>query len=208
VPLHELTQEHRDFAERNHNYVYGFLRWKRLRADDFYGIVIPGYLTAVQIYCDRAKLRENYAFSTISWNQMEFKLKDYFRQQSLPMRKAVTVSLEAMIYNDDVLPRTYALAGSDLLFEELDAELLWEEITGFLTTEQAEIINLRSDGYSVREIAARKRRKYTEIQAMLACIRESIPESCLAYRGRADALYLDRTGTGGRVSGRFYLPCL
>jgi len=180
VPLHELTAEHREFAERYHNYVYGFLRWKRLRADDYYDIVIPGFLTAVQAYCDRVELRENYAFSTIAWNQMSFKLKDYYRRQSRPMRKAVTVSLEAMSYNGDDLIWADAISGPDRLMEELDADLLWEEISGLISKEQAELLRMRADGYTIREIAVNKSRKYKDIEALFADIQESIPDSCLA----------------------------
>ena len=180
MPLHELTAEHREFAERYHNYVYGFLRWKGLRADDYYDIVIPGYLTAVQVYCDRADLRENYAFSTIAWNQMSFKLKDYFRRQSCPMRKAVTVSLEAMSYNDDGLTGYEAISTPDHLLEELDAKLLWDEINGLLSKKQAELIRMRADGYTFREIANNKHCKQKDIEAMFADIQESIPDSCLA----------------------------
>jgi len=180
VSLHELTQEHREFAERNHNYVYGFLRWKGLRADDFYDIVIPGYLTAVQLYCDRADLRENYAFSTIAWNQMAFKLADHFRWQSRKMRKAVTVNLEAVSYSGDGLTRYDAISSPDHLFEELDAKLLWDEINGLLSKKQTELIRMRADSYTLREIANNKHCKQKDIEAMFADIQESIPDSCLA----------------------------
>jgi len=180
VPLHELTEEHRDFAERYHNYVYGFLRWKGLRADDYYDIVIPGFLTAVQVYCDRAELREKYAFSTIAWNQMTYKLKDYYRQQSRPMRKGVTVSLEAMIYDGDDFIRAEAISGPDRLMEELDADLLWEEISGFISKEQAAFLRMRADGYTIHDIVIKKRRQYKDIEAMFTDIQESIPDSCLA----------------------------
>ena len=48
--LHPMTQEERDFAEQRHDLVIDFLRFKRLPMDDFYDIVIFGYLSAVQQY--------------------------------------------------------------------------------------------------------------------------------------------------------------
>ena len=55
MSLHELTAEQRQFAERYHNYVYGFLRWKGLRADDFYDIVKNPPMHSVAIPLFRGK---------------------------------------------------------------------------------------------------------------------------------------------------------
>ena len=111
---------------------------------------------------------------------MSYKLKDYYRQQSLPMRKAVTISLEAMIYDNDNLIWAEAISEPDRLMEELDADLLWEEISGFISKEQAEFLRMRADGYTIHDIATQKRRKYKDVEAMLTDIQESIPDSCLA----------------------------
>lgn len=48
--LRPMTQEERDFAEQRHDLVIDFLRYKHLPMDDFYDIVIFGYLSAVQQY--------------------------------------------------------------------------------------------------------------------------------------------------------------
>ena len=48
--LRPMTQEERDFAEQHHNMVIDYLRYRRLPMDDFYDIVIFGYLSAVQQY--------------------------------------------------------------------------------------------------------------------------------------------------------------
>ena len=48
--LRPMTQEEREFAEQNHDLVIDYLRRKRLPMDDYYDIVIFGYLSAVQQY--------------------------------------------------------------------------------------------------------------------------------------------------------------
>ena len=48
--LRPMTQEEREFAEQHHDLVTDFLRYRHLPADDFYDIVIFGYLSAVQQY--------------------------------------------------------------------------------------------------------------------------------------------------------------
>ena len=46
--LHEMTPLQRQFAEEHQNIVFRFLQQKRLPVDDYYDIVIFGYLHAVQ----------------------------------------------------------------------------------------------------------------------------------------------------------------
>ena len=48
--LRPMTQEEREFAEQHHDLVIGFLRRRRLPMDEFYDVVIFGYLSAVQQY--------------------------------------------------------------------------------------------------------------------------------------------------------------
>ncbi len=48
--LHPMTKEEREFAEQRHDLVIDFLRRKHLPMDDFYDVVIFGYLSAVQQY--------------------------------------------------------------------------------------------------------------------------------------------------------------
>ena len=45
-----MTQEDREFAEQHHGLVLDFLLHKYLPLDDFYDVVIFGYLSAVQQY--------------------------------------------------------------------------------------------------------------------------------------------------------------
>lgn len=46
--IHLLTPEQQKFAEQNHQIVDCFLSKKRLDAEEFYDVVIFGYLLAVQ----------------------------------------------------------------------------------------------------------------------------------------------------------------
>ncbi len=48
--LHPLTKTEQDMAEQEHQLVLDFLHCKRLPMDDFYDVVIFGYLSAVQQY--------------------------------------------------------------------------------------------------------------------------------------------------------------
>ena len=48
--LHEMTPLQKQFAEEHQNVVFRFLNKKGLPVDDYYDIVIFGYLQAVQEY--------------------------------------------------------------------------------------------------------------------------------------------------------------
>ena len=64
-----LTKEQQDFAAEHHGLVYKFLNDNHLPEDEFYDVVIFGYLKAVQDYFSREMLRQ-YSFSTIAWKIM------------------------------------------------------------------------------------------------------------------------------------------
>ena len=48
--LHPLTLAQSEFAAKNHDLVFQYLRSRNLPEDEFYGEVILGYLSAVQRY--------------------------------------------------------------------------------------------------------------------------------------------------------------
>ena len=58
--LRPMTQEERDFAEQHHNLVIDFLRYRRLPMDEFYDVVIFGYLSAVQQYFRKSRCHKNH----------------------------------------------------------------------------------------------------------------------------------------------------
>ena len=180
MKLRELTKEQQDFAAEHHNLVYAFLRNKRLLEDDYYDVIIFGYLQAVQKYLLREELRRQYAFTTIAWRAMERDLINHYKAQSRPMRKAVTISLESMTYEDERLTLAEVVPGPDYRMEQLEAKFLWDEISNMLTKPQAEALRMRADGYSVREIASARRSPLREIEDMLSSALETVHVLCPA----------------------------
>ena len=88
-----LTEEQRRFAEQNHALVYKFLHQHGLSVDEYYDIVVFGFLLAVQRYLTDASLAP-YAFSTVAWSAMESALRNHRRtarrkQQSGQKHQAV-----------------------------------------------------------------------------------------------------------------------
>lgn len=65
-----LNKEQQAFAADHHGLVYKFLNENRLPEDEFYDVIIFGYLRAVYRYFNEPKLQK-YSFATISWKSMQ-----------------------------------------------------------------------------------------------------------------------------------------
>ena len=61
--------------------VYAFLRHKRLPVDEYYDIVIFGYLSAVQDFDENPEL-SRYSFTTIAWRRMNSCLCDHYTYEN------------------------------------------------------------------------------------------------------------------------------
>ena len=69
-----LTEAESEFAAEHHSVIYGYLRKAGLPEDDFYDVVVFGYLRAVRKYLARPELRK-YSFSTIAYRAMSLLLE-------------------------------------------------------------------------------------------------------------------------------------
>lgn len=76
-----LTKEQQAFATDHHGLVYKFLNENHLPEDEFYDVIIFGYLRAVYRYFNEPKLQK-YSFATIGWKSMQGALSNYNRYQS------------------------------------------------------------------------------------------------------------------------------
>ena len=62
-----LTEQESAFAAEHHSLIYRFLSKKGLSEDEYYDIVVFGYLNGVRKYFRRAELRQQYSFTTLAW---------------------------------------------------------------------------------------------------------------------------------------------
>ena len=182
--LHELTREQQVFASERHGLIHGFLRNKKLPFDDYYDVVVFGYLRAVRQYCTRPDLRRQFSFCTIAYRKMQDDLAKHFKKQHRPSCNAVLISLSSPLFEDEefVLEDTLAIAEKaleDMALEGMDAKTLWNQMADLLTEEQIEALRLRVSGYSDREIAARINRRPRDIEEIFDGIRGAVLEVCI-----------------------------
>ena len=138
-----LTEAESEFAAEHHSVIYGYLRKAGLPEDDFYDVVVFGYLLAVRKYLARPELRK-YSFSTIAYRAMRCDVhhsKEYWMRKK---RRALVESLDEELHTRDLLDPVSAAYENVLSFQEL---------SGKLTQKQRQIAALRSQGYRDLEIA-------------------------------------------------------
>jgi RNA polymerase sigma factor (sigma-70 family) len=170
-----LTQEQQAFAADHHNLVYAFLNDYHLAEDDFYDVAIFGYLRAVKNYFKRAELRQ-YAFSTIAWHCMKSDVFNQFRRQRQLCRNAVTVSLDAISDDHPALADVFMVENQ--VIEAMDLSMLRAQLSAALPQEQADVLQLAADGYTLRDIASLWERPLRHIEALLAEAQLSARAAC------------------------------
>ena len=62
-----LTEQESAFAAEHHGLIYRYLSNKRLDEDEYYDVVVFGYLNGVRKYFRREELRKQYSFTTLAW---------------------------------------------------------------------------------------------------------------------------------------------
>lgn len=154
-----LTYQQRAFAAKNHRLVYKFLSEKGLSADEYYDVVIFGYLRAVRRYHTEPKIRK-YRFSTIAWSCMRADLSNY-------MKKAK---------NSVELPDNISTQETEWQYMEL--KLMLYELSKRIPAKQMEIVTLRVYGYSVSEIAKAQGLSAKHVRRILRDVYKVLREIC------------------------------
>ena len=141
--LRPMTQEEREFAEQHHDMVIDYLRCKRLPMDDFYDIIIFGYLSAVQQYFRNPPA--GVAFKAMAFRAMKDSVLREGEYHARAKRCGVTVGL--------------ADAGSPLtdprqdIERQIEGKVLLEQVASMATPREVKIIRLLVDGFALREAA-------------------------------------------------------
>lgn len=149
--LQPLTENEKNFAEENHNLIYGFLHKYGYSIEEYYNIAVFGFLKAVQVYQRKEKLKGNYNFSHIAYQYMRAEFSNQRKNDMAKKRTPleIIISLDA----DYAEAENYynRIAGKSAEDEVMETEAL-TEILEILSVIQRKIVALRMDGHSNREI--------------------------------------------------------
>lgn len=160
-----LTEEQRRFAEQNHNLVYKFLHQHGLSIDEYYDIVIFGFLLAVQRYLTDVSLTP-YAFSTVAWSAMESALRNHRRTAQRRLR----------LHTKSGRHGRYRICRPELPSEsewmsQLETTLLLHTLSAMVSAQQMQVLQLRAQGVSVRAIATRLKTNIQQVNELLEDVR-------------------------------------
>lgn len=169
-----LTKEQRDFATKWHNLIYTFLNEKGLPAEDYYDIVVFGFLRAVRRYFTEPELLK-YSFSTIAWQAMDCDLTNHYKSQFRQKRHAYVVSLHSY---DGAYTLEDVLSAPDKVMAQLETELLLHDLAAQASRQHMAVVHMRSAGYNMREIAKKERIPMKRVRELLEEIRVLLEEVC------------------------------
>lgn len=171
-----LTPEQKTFATNNHGLVYKFLNENQLPEDEFYDVVIFGYLRAVRRFFVETNLQK-YSFSTIAWNCMRVDLFNYNKMHFRKKRNAETISIH-LIPHENTLPIEETLAKPDELMLQLETKLLLHDLAGCISRQQMDMIRLKTSGYSIRDIAHIQKIPMKRVKEALEEVRQILIKLC------------------------------
>ena len=154
-----LTYQQRAFAAKHHRLVYKFLSEKCFPVDEYYDVVIFGYLRAVRRYFTEPKLRK-YRFSTIAWSCMRADFVNYLKKAKHTVELTDTVQSQQTAW------------------QYMELKLMLYELSKRLPVRQMQIVILRVYGYSVSEIADAQGLSAKQVRRILRDVYRIIREIC------------------------------
>ncbi len=140
-----MTQEEREFAEQHHNLVIDFLRYRRLPMDDFYDIVIFGYLSAVQQYFRNPPA--GVEFKAMAFRAMKDAILRDGEYNARAKRCGYTVSLDTEGRHSTIPDQKQDVE------RQTEGKALLEQAAKVATPKESKIIELLIDGFALHEAA-------------------------------------------------------
>lgn len=143
--LRPMTKEEREFAGQHHDMVIDYLRYKRLPMDDFYDIVIFGYLSAVQQYFRNPPV--GVEFKAMAFRAMKDSILREGEYRSRAKRCGSAASLDTSDYHS-VIPDP-----KQDVERQTEGKALLEQAASVATPRERKIINLLIGGFALHEAA-------------------------------------------------------
>lgn len=154
--MHTMTPRQREIATKAHNMIYSYIRLRKLPIDDYYDVVVFGFMEAVQQYDENKELAKKYSLTTIAYRKMDDRLADYRIYENRQKRTADVRSLEAPLAGAenmciaDTVPST-----AEGPAQEAEANIVYLQIEERATPAQRDAARARAAGYTAQEAAER-----------------------------------------------------
>ena len=143
-----LTEQESAFAAEHHSLIYRYLNERNLSEDEYYDVVVFGYLNGVRKYFRREDLKQ-YSFTTIAWSAMNSSYANYERSKRRKNCEQI-LSIHEPYHSVYALEEVIANT-KDYAEETIGAIMVKETMQSFEQTE-LEILKLLMEGYPRAEI--------------------------------------------------------
>lgn len=157
--LMPLNIEECRFAEENYHLIIEFLKKAKLDAEEFFDVVVFDFLLSVQVYLNNKQLQAKCNFTAVSHMYMKRAVFVYFRKQKAQKRNAdagTDISIDSI---DMFISNEYITESiSNLEYREIV-----KQIKIGLTEEQWKIFSDKIEGYSLKEIAEKRKIKQKRV---------------------------------------------
>ena len=164
MKLRPLTEKEQKFADQNHELIYSFLNEKELAEEDYYDIVIFGFLKAVQEFCLNPFRYK--CFATLAWKCMQNELKDHYKFLSCQKRRTPTISIDEAILGAPDIYVEHAVSYDEYV-TGIKTELLLHELARRLPEREMRIVRMKVRGDKLQDIARAERLNFQQIGRML-----------------------------------------
>lgn len=151
--MQKLTSDEKIFLEKHHKLVYKFLHYYNLSIDEYYDIVIFGYIRAVKKYFYKEELK-NYSFTTIAWKSMLSELSKNVEYNKRLKRNEINISLDICINEqEDVCLKDIIKQTNYNIDEIICNKDICDNILSVIDDDIRTIILLKYYGYNNKDIA-------------------------------------------------------
>lgn len=130
-----LSEEEKEFAEKNIGILFAFMKRYHL-PEDYFGELAVAYVRYIGRYLD-AKDKYPYSFTTLVWQRLRSELSHISRKEK--KQQLTILASDAM--------------ESEGQFDDYFEKELLEEVNSRLTHKQSEVLLLRIEGYTNHQIA-------------------------------------------------------
>ena len=149
--LQPLSEHEKQQAENNHSLVYSFLHRHGYDMENFYDVVVFGYLKAIQVYNRREDLWKKYQLAFICEQYMRSEIGNYFRTENAQKRNPTEniISLDANYAESENFYNCVVGKSAEVVLMESESI---GDILKNLSETQRRITVMKIKGYGNKEI--------------------------------------------------------
>ena len=172
----KLTPEETAFAAEHYKLIYTYLNKRHLPEDEFFDVVVFGYLNGVKKHFRREDLKQ-YSFSNLAWKAMDSCFSNYMRSEKRKEQISYPLNLHTRGKDGHTLEEKISTTRD--FAEEIISSITLQETLNSLERTEREITQLLMDGWTEAEISENLGFTLPEIYEKIFHIQDKIKKNVL-----------------------------